>query len=499
MQDKKKTLKPAPPCVLIIFGIGGDLTKRLLYPAICNLGSTGLLDKNFHILGVATKPRTTESFRETLAQDVEEYITDPKAKNYGLALINNIYYLPGDFTDAQTYIKLKEELAILTSQGASQNYLFYFACPPQYFATIAIHLSKVQLLSEEGGHFRRVIVEKPFGHDLASAKELNQQLHCVAREDQIFRIDHFLGKETVQNIFSFRFSNDIFEPIWNRRYIDNVQITVAEVLGVEARGKYYDSVGALRDMVPNHLFQVLSFIAMEPPAAFTTRYIQDEKIKVLHAIRRMTATDVLKFTVRGQYGPGSLDSGDVPAYRSELNVNPKSTIETYAALELYLDNWRWLNVPFYLRTGKRMKKRSSTVVIQFKSCGSHLFNKTQKVHPDILRINIQPDEGISLRFNAKIPGPSMELEPVTMKFKYSDFFGVKPRTGYETILYDCMNGENLLFNTAEMTEAGWEVVQPILDVWSQTPPLNFPNYNSGTWGPKEADDLIHKDNRRWQR
>lgn len=499
MQDEKKILKPAPPCVLIIFGIGGDLTKRLLYPAICNLGSKGLLDKRFSIVGVATRPHTTESFREQLSRDVKEFVTDSKAKKFGLALIKQIHYLPGDFNDPQVYLQLSEKLEELAAHYASKNYLFYFASPPKYFATIATALSEMQLLSEENGYFRRIIVEKPFGHDLASAKELNKQLLTVAKEHQIFRIDHFLGKETVQNIFSFRFSNDIFEPIWNHQYIDNVQITVAEVLGVESRGKYYDNVGALRDMVPNHLFQILSFIAMEPPAAFSSGYIQDEKTKVLHAIRKLTPQQVFEQTVRGQYGPGQIDAIDVPGYLSEINVNRNSSTETFTALKLYLDNWRWLHVPFYLRTGKRMKARTSKVIIQFKSCAASLFDPKQRILPNLLRINIQPDEGISLRFNAKIPGPSLRLGPVKMKFKYSDYFGIKPRTGYETILYDCMNGENILFNSAEMAEAGWAVVQPILDVWTNLPPREFPNYAAGTWGPKEADDLLHKDNRKWLR
>ncbi len=491
--------KPAQPCVLVIFGIAGDLTKRLLYPALCNLGSKGLLDENFCIVGVAMEKFTTKSFQAQLTKDVKQFITDPAAKKFGLSLVRQVQYISGSFSDHAVYVELKNTLEKLTTKKASKNYLFYFASPPQFIGVIASQLNRVKLLTEENGqYFRRIVVEKPFGHDLASAKALNQELLTLVDEQQIFRIDHFLGKETVQNLLAFRFSNGIFEPIWNRRYIDHVQITVAETLGVELRGAYYEQAGALRDMVPNHLLQMLSLIAMEPPISFSSDYIRDEKAKVLHGIPILTPEQVLQQAVRGQYGPGKIDGVAVPGYRSEKNVAPQSSTETFIALKLFIDNWRWLHVPFYLRTGKRMKKRTSEIIIQFKSGPSSLFGGSElKEIPNILRIYIQPEEGISLYFNAKIPGPTMQLGPVIMKFRYKDYFGITPQTGYETILYDCMNGDHLLFNRAEMVETGWALVQPILDVWGALTPRDFPNYVAGSTGPKEADDLIQQDGRKW--
>lgn len=501
-QDTVQTSqKTAEPCILVIFGIAGDLTKRLLYPAICNLGSGGLLAEEFRIVGIAIEPYTTKSFRVQMAKEVKAFVTDPAAKKFGLALLNRVDYISGDFSDSHTYLKLKNLLKTLEDkhQKTSKNILFYFAAPPEFMSTIAIELSKAQLLSEkEGEYFRRIVAEKPFGHDLESAKKLNQQLLSLVNEKQIFRIDHFLGKETVQNLLAFRFSNGLFEPIWNRLYIDHVQITVAETLGVELRGAYYEHAGALRDMVPNHILQMLSLIAMEPPISFAAEYIGDEKTKVLHAVQMLSPEQVLQRAVRGQYDSGKINNVDMPAYRSEKNISPESSTETYIALKLFLDNWRWLHVPFYIRTGKRMKVRTSEIIIQFKSGPSSLFSGSEQIiAPNLLRIYIQPDEGISLHFNAKIPGPSIQLSPVDMKFKYSDYFGIKPQTGYETILYDCMNGDHLLFSRAEMIETGWALLQPVLDVWSALTPREFPNYAAGTWGPKEGDLLLEKDGRKW--
>jgi glucose-6-phosphate 1-dehydrogenase len=491
--------KPANPCILVIFGIAGDLTKRLLFPAICNLGSNGLLDDNFCIVGVAIESYTDASFREQLIKDINEFVTDEAAKKFGLLLVNRVYYISGDFSDPKVYTILKDKLAALATEKASKNCIFYFAAPPDFMQTIAVALSNVSLLSEKkGDYFRRVVVEKPFGHDLASAKQLNALLLSIVDENQIFRIDHFLGKETVQNLLALRFSNGLFEPIWNRLYIDHVQITVAEVVGVELRGGYYEHAGALRDMVPNHLFQMLSLITMEPPATFSADNIRVEKEKALHAVQLFTPEQVLSLAVRGQYGPGKIDGVDVLGYRSEQNVAPASPIETYVALKLSLDNWRWYHVPFYLRTGKRMPTRKSEIVVQFKTGPSTLFNESEhRVTPNLLKISIQPEEGISLRFNAKIPGPFLQLGPVDMTFKYSDYFGVKPQTGYETILYDCMNGDHLLFNHADMVETEWSLVQPILDVWGALSPRDFPNYAAGTFGPKEAEELLLKDGRKW--
>jgi glucose-6-phosphate 1-dehydrogenase len=491
--------RPASPCVLVIFGIAGDLTKRLLFPAICNLGSWGFLNENFYILGISKETYTTETFRDQMAKYIDEFITDTSVKKYALRLIKYVHYISGDFSDANVYVLLKNKLAELFAAKANNNCLFYFAVSPELIETIATELSHTDLLSENNNsYFRRIIVEKPFGHDLASAKKLNALLLSLASEKQIFRIDHFLGKETVQNIFSFRFSNGLFEPLWNRLYIDHVQITVAETLGIESRGSYYEHAGALRDMIPNHLVQMLSLITMEPPTFFSTENIQAEKTKATRAIQIFTPEQVLSQVIRGQYGAGKIDDKNVLGYRSENNVAADSSVETYVALKLFIDNWRWLNVPFYIRTGKRMPIRTSEIIVQFKSGPSILFNSAKHTAlPNLLHIFIQPDEGISLRFNAKIPGPALDLGPVDMKFKYSDYFGIKPQTGYESILYDCMIGDHLLFNHVDMVEAGWALVQPILDVWNTMIPHDFPNYAAGTYGPKEADELLQKDCRRW--
>ncbi|MDP1575081.1 MAG: glucose-6-phosphate dehydrogenase [Coxiellaceae bacterium] len=492
---------PANPCILVIFGIAGDLTKRLLFPALCNLGSSGLLNDDFCIVGVAKESYTNKSFHAQLVKNIDEFITDPDAKKYGLQLAKRVHYISGDFSDATVYRTLKNTLKASNTKKITQNCLFYFAAPPEFMETIATKLSKAKLLTEKNG-FRRMVVEKPFGHDLASAKSLNKLLLSVAEEKQIFRIDHFLGKETVQNLLAFRFSNGLFEPIWSNLYIDHVQITVAETLGVEMRGSYYEQAGALRDMIPNHLLQMLSLITMEPPASFSSENIQAEKEKVLRAVQIPTPEQVLTHAVRGQYKAGKITEKSkgtqVIGYRDEKKVSPESTTETYAAIKLLIDNWRWLGVPFYIRTGKRMSTHQSEIVIQFKSGPSALFNECDhKILPNLLLIYIQPEEGISLRFNAKVPGPTIELGQVNMAFKYKDYFGIKPQTGYETILYDCMNGDHLLFNHADMVETEWAIVQPILDVWAALSPRDFPNYAAGTDGPKEADELITKDGRQW--
>jgi glucose-6-phosphate 1-dehydrogenase len=372
---------------------------------------------------------------------------------------------------------------------------------PRYFGEIVRQLGAAGLAKEENGQWRRVIIEKPFGRDLESARALNAEVRQVLKEHQIYRIDHYLGKETVQNLMVFRFGNSIFEPIWNRRYIDHVQITAAETVGVETRGGYYDSSGALRDMVPNHLFQLLSLTAMEPPISFSANAVRDEQAKVLNAIAPITPEDVLSRTVRGQYGEGMVDKQRVPAYRAEANVPPESATETFVALKLTLDNWRWADVPFYLRTGKRLAGRATEIAIQFRRAPFMLFRKTGMgdLTTNQLVIRVQPSEGISLRFGAKVPGPIMRQGAVEMDFCYADYFGSSPSTGYERLLYDCMIGDQTLFQRADMVEAGWNVVTPILDVWRALAPRSFPNYAAGTWGPKEADDLMARDGRAWRK
>jgi glucose-6-phosphate 1-dehydrogenase len=362
------------------------------------------------------------------------------------------------------------------------------------------HLGDAGLATQDGGQWRRVVIEKPFGHDLESARALNRQIGQVLSENQIYRIDHYLGKETVQNILVFRFSNGIFEPIWNRRYIDHVQITVAETLGVEQRGGYYDHAGAARDMVPNHILQLVTLTAMEPPISFGADAVRDEQAKILHAIQPLAPEEVLTRGVRGQYGVGAVDGQAAQPYRSEPRVDPNSQTETFVAMKLSIDNWRWADVPFYIRTGKRMAKRLTEIAIQFRRAPFILFRDTpvENLAPNLLVLHIQPDEGISLRFGAKQPGISVDIGSVNMDFRYQDYFGNEPSTGYERLLYDCMTGDATLFQRADMVEAGWSVVQPTLDVWKALPPRHFPNYAAGSWGPKEADDLMARDKRAWR-
>jgi glucose-6-phosphate 1-dehydrogenase len=379
------------------------------------------------------------------------------------------------------------------------NCLFYLAIAPRFFSVAVKQLGDAGLVKEEKGRWRRVIIEKPFGRDLDSARALNKEIKSILEEKQIYRIDHYLGKETVQNLLAFRFSNGIFEPIWNSRYIDHVQITAAETVGVEERGGYYDQSGALRDMVPNHVMQLISMVAMEPPYSFEADAVRDEKAKVLHAISPIKPEEVLQNAVRGQYGAGTEDGKPAPAYRTEPQVKPDSNTETYAALKLYVDNWRWARVPFYVRTGKRMKRRVTEVAIQFKRAPFTLFRHTAVANtmPNLLLIHVQPDEGISLGFSAKIPGPTMRLGQVDMNFKYSDYFGAAPSTGYETLILDCMIGDPTLFQRDDMVEAGWRIVTPLLDLWNALPAREFPNYPAGSWGPKDADQLLERDGRQW--
>ncbi len=493
--------RPGDPCVMVIFGASGDLTRRKLIPALYNLASQGLLSREFAVVGVARNPMTTEEARHKLTEDFKQFATGTIDQDLWEWFVRHFYYVAGDFDDPTTYDKLKETLAGADKDHAThENYFFYLATAPDYFGDIVERLAKVGLMTEENSHWRRVIIEKPFGHDLDTAKALNQQLLKVVRETQIYRIDHYLGKETVQNILALRFANGIFEPIWNRRYIDHVQISVAETVGVEKRGGYYDTAGALRDMVPNHIMQLITLTAMEPPISFEANAVRDEQAKILHAIQPFTSEDVLSKTVRGQYGEGTMNSQRVPAYRTEEGVPPESRTETFVAMKLLIDNWRWAGVPFYLRTGKRLPGRNTHVVIQFRRAPFMLFRETQvqDLMPNQLVLHIQPEEGISLRFAAKTPGTTMRLGEVDMDFEYSDYFGATPSTGYERLLHDCMIGDATLFQRADMVEAGWSVVNPVLDVWKALPPRNFPNYPAGAWGPKESDELLERDGRRWR-
>ena len=495
---------PPPPGTLVIFGASGDLTKRKLVPALYYLEQAQLLPKGFAVIGLASTELSSEAFRHKLETDLPEFLEEPLDPEVWSRLEGRMYYIAGGFDDPASYEKLRAQLAEVDARHATAgNAVFYLATPPDFFGRIADRLGDAGLTREGEGQYRRVVIEKPFGHDLDSALALDRELRKVLEERQIFRIDHYLGKETVQNILVFRFANGIFEPIWNRRYVDHVQITVAETVGVEQRGGYYEGAGALRDMVANHLFQLLALTAMEPPISFAGEAVRDEKAKLLHAVQPLAPEDVLARTVRGQYGGGTLaldgKPTQVPPYRAEPKVAPDSKTETFAALKLYIDNWRWAGVPFYLRTGKRLAIRDTEIVIQFKSAPLTLFRQTPTEHlpTNRLVIHVQPEEGISLRFGAKVPGPAVDLGAVQMRFDYTDYFGKTPSTGYETLLYECMNGDSTLFQRADAVEAGWQVLQPVLDVWAALPARGFPNYAAGSWGPAEADELMARDDRRW--
>jgi glucose-6-phosphate 1-dehydrogenase len=492
---------PGDPCVMVIFGAGGDLTKRKLMPALYNLAKGKLLPEQFAIVGVSIEESATNDFRERSTKEIQEYSTTNVDLGSWDWFKQRLYYISGDFNDAELYKKLGELIIQAEKeQGTDGNCLFYLATSPNFFPVVIKQLGAAGLSNQVNGKWKRVVIEKPFGHDLASAVSLNHEIRQVLDEKQIYRIDHYLGKETVQNILAFRFANGIFEPVWNRRYVDHVQVTVAEELGVELRGGYYDHTGALRDMIPNHIFQLISLTAMEPPISFEAEAVHDEQTKILRAIQVMNPERVLDHAVRGQYGDGTIDGKHVPAYRAEQRIAPDSTAETFVALALNIDNWRWASVPFYLRTGKRMAKRLTQIVIRFRRPPLMLFRKTQveKLPPNELIINIQPDEGICLTFEAKMPGPVVRLGSVDMNFQYSDYFGTTPSTGYETLLYDCMLGDPTLFQRADMVEAAWTVVQPILDVWKALPPRDFPNYAAGSWGPAQADELLHREGRAWR-
>ena len=489
----------ADGCVLVIFGASGDLTRRKLLPAVYNLSESGHLPEPFAILGVARPSMSEETYRAQMRTRVRDAeggtIEDDKWDRIG----QRLHYVSGEFHTPALYERMKAKLtAFQDSYHTPPNYLFYLAVPPDLFGTVATQLAAAGLLDERLG-WRRIIIEKPFGYDVDSARALNQQLTSAGlRESQIYRIDHYLGKETVQNILAFRFANGIFEPTWNRRYVDHVQMTVAEEVGIENRGAYYDKAGALRDMVQNHMFQVLTLVAMEPPISFRPEDVRDEKVKVLHAIQPLDPDDIRRGVVRAQYAADR--SGSIVGYTQEPNVAADSRTETFVALRLCIDNWRWAGVPFYLRTGKRLRERTTEVAVQFKRAPFSLFRETKIdcLEPNVLTIRIQPDEGISLSFHAKQPGPFVRLGNVTMNFSYSEYFKAEPNTGYETLLFDAMVGDQTLFHRMDIVEAGWQVVDPILDVWQRDTTSPIPTYEAGSWGPAEADLLVERDDRQWR-
>lgn len=492
-------------CALVIFGAGGDLTKRLVVPALYNLAQAGLLPKNFAIIGVDHNKRTSEEWQTHLHDFLEQMVKSGDGEFEAKAIDEKVWkrlaatmsYVCGDFTKPASFKKIGEHLnARDKAEKLGGNAVFYLAVADRFFGDIVDNLGKAKLVDEGTKTWRRVVIEKPFGHDLKSAIALNVRVTKTLREDQIYRIDHFLGKETVQNIMAFRFANGLFEPLWNRNHIDHVQITVAESIGIGTRGGFYEHTGALRDMVPNHLFQLIAMMAMEPPVSFEADDIRAKKAEVFKAARPLNVDDA----VRGQYGPGKIANKKVPGYRQEDDVNLKSGIETFVALRLQIENWRWAGVPFYLRTGKRMPKRSTEIAIRFKDAPYMLFRDVpvDALGENWMVLQIQPDEGIRLRFNAKRPGQIMALDSVAMDFKYTDWFKQGPAVGYETLLYDCFMGDATLFQRADQVESAWAVVDPVLKAWDATKPQDFPNYASGSAGPKAADELLARDGRNWR-
>ena len=485
----------APPSTLFLFGAAGDLVKRLLMPAVCNLLRDGLIDENLHIVGVDHNPRTdrqyADSLRAFIDDQIKTYKLDPKL---WARLAKRISYLRGDFLADATY----QDIASRLGEGGDGNAVFYLATAPRFFGDVVERLGKAGLLIETPSAFRRVIVEKPFGSDLASAKALNARILKVMEEKQVYRMDHFLGKETVQNILVSRFANGIFEAIWSHHYIDHIQITAAETVGVEGRGSFYDKTGALRDMVPNHLMQLLAMVAMEPPSAFAADAVRDEKAKLLGAIRPTSSDEAVINSVRGQYRASTIEGQKRLAYRREDNIARDSQTETFVALKLMIDNWRWVGVPFYLRTGKCMSARDTEIAICFKPAPYAQFRGTRirELKPNYMVMQIQPNEGLWLDFHAKRPGPIVEVADVDMGFSYADVFEMQPSTGYETLIYDCLIGDQTLFQRADAIESGWRVVQPFMDAWSKGLG-DVENYFAGRDGPKGADALLHRDKRSW--
>ena len=499
-----KSLRPEP-CAMVIFGASGDLAERKIIPALYYLSREGILPDGFSVIGCGRTQLTDDQFRTKMQQAVTEFLrlTPEESVAFQEKFGRNLFYLSGNFSESPAYEQLKSRLETLDrDRGALGNRLFYLATPPSFFPVVVNRLGAAGVAKPKDPtrNWTRIVIEKPFGRDLASARELNRTVTSVFNEDQVYRIDHYLGKETVQNLLVFRFANGVFEPIWNRRYIDHVQITVAEDLGVEGRGSYYEEAGLLRDMIQNHMMQLMSLVAMEPPTTFQASAVRDEKAKVLRSIRPIPLDRINEFAVRGQYKEGIARGQKVPAYRSEPKVSPNSTTETFAALKFYIDDWRWADVPFYLRSGKRMAKRASEISIQFRRVPHLLFRGTpcDRIEPNLLTVHIQPDEGISLRFSAKLPGPVMQIRPVTMNFRYGEAFGASPPTAYETLLLDCMLGDATLFNREDAVELSWELVDPILERWRQDGEKGLAFYESGGWGPSEADAFIAADGRAWE-
>ncbi|MDH0744892.1 glucose-6-phosphate dehydrogenase [Pseudomonas sp. GD03842] len=503
LSRSKQNAPVAPATTLFLFGAHGDLVKRLLMPALYNLFRDGLVGEDLHIVGVDHNTVSDSEFAQKLedfirkeaANKVAQGGEDPLDPELWGNLAERITYITGDFLDDATYSAIDDRI----KRTGTRNAVFYLATAPRFFSEVVQRLGSSGLMAENEEQFRRVVIEKPFGHDLPSAVALNACLLKVMSEKQIYRIDHYLGKETVQNILVSRFSNGLFESFWNNHYIDHVQITAAETVGVETRGSFYETTGALRDMVPNHLFQLLAMVAMEPPAAFGADAVRGEKAKVIGAIRPWSEMEALANSVRGQYTDSTLNGTRVSGYREEDRVAADSTTETYVALKVMVDNWRWMGVPFYLRTGKRMSVRDTEIAICFKPAPYAQFRGTDvdRVAPNFLKIQIQPDEGMWFDLQAKKPGPTLDMQTIELGFAYKDFFEMQPSTGYETLIYDCLTGDQTLFQRADNIENGWRAVQPFIDAWSKDPHVEF--YKAGEDGPAAADELLERDGFHWQR
>jgi glucose-6-phosphate 1-dehydrogenase len=498
--------KAAPPpdgsCILVIFGASGDLTRRLLMPALYNLACDGLLPPRFAMVGLAMDELSTVQFRERMTVNMAQFNTRPRLDPaVWESLMQRLHYTPGTFEDPAAYVRLAELLARLDRElHTGGNLLFYFAAPPSVVGPISARLIAAGLGRRPTG-WTRLIIEKPFGHDLASAVALNRELLVHWTEDQLYRIDHYLGKETVQNLLAFRFANGTFEPLWNKNHIDHIQLTVAETVGVEGRGSTYDRFGCLRDMIQNHMLQMLAYVCMEPPSSLRADAVRTEKAKLLEAVRLLKPAEVAANAVRGQYGPGrKLDGTPAMGYRQEPAVDPNSVTETFAAVRLFIDNWRWEGVPIYLRSGKSLWKRGTEIVVQFKRAPDALFRATPaegQLGANRLIFHIQPDQGIEFRFHAKTPGPTMALQKVNMRFDYKDAFEAARGTGYEVLLYNAIAGDTTQFTRTDLVESAWRIAQPLLDAWSAIAPTDFPNYPAGTWGPPAAYALLERDGRRW--
>src|SRR3954447_3111064 len=493
--------KKPDPCSFVIFGVTGDLAHRLVVPALYNLAASDLLPDRFCLVGVARKGMTSDKLRDSLMKGLRQFATRPVDDAIAQRLLACVTCVEADPKEPESFDAMSKQLDQLeATRDTGGNRLFYLATPPNAFLPISRELGRTGMLAENGV-WRRLVVEKPFGTDLASAKALNSELLKLVEEHQIYRIDHYLGKETVQNILVLRFANGMFEPIWNRNHIDHIQITVDEKLGVGHRGSFYEGTAALRDMVPNPLFQLLSLVAMEPPARFDAHAVRSEKAEVLAAIHTWSEEDALRNSVRGQYQGGTIDGKELPGYRDTENVKPDSTTETFVALKLVIDNWRWAGVPFYLRTGKALGIKRTEVAIKFKQAPFAMFRgmEIERLSQNYLVISIEPTEGITVQFNTKVPGPVISIDGVEMKFRYKDYFKAEPATGYETLIYDCMIGDNILFQRADSVEAGWQAVQPFLDAWKKAGVKGLESYQAGSEGPRGADDILKRDGRSWRK